>query len=182
MSKNYYVGDANLSPEESKNVKEFTEAQDDKVKEIGIAQKAKEQDKKVVTLEELLATTLKPQEDRIIVWRDKADGVTAGGIIVPETVQQMQKPSRGTVIRVGPGKANDNLTQEILCEILRVMEDKTNRIPVSGDYDSRITTSTSNYKPGDRILFGRFAGTPVDCPTTGEELLIMRPSDIFSIL
>jgi co-chaperonin GroES (HSP10) len=180
--KHYLMGDGKISEEESNQIKASAEAQEEQVKEISAAQNQKEEEKKIVTLEELLSTTMKPAEDRIVVWRDKADAVTPGGIIVPDNVREMQKPSRGTVIRVGPGKTNENLHLEILVAIFRQRIATPDGLNLADSFISRIKTSTSKYHPGDRILFGRFAGTPVDDPTTGEELIIMRPSDIFCLL
>src|ERR1700716_101269 len=43
----------------------------------------------------------RPLHDRIVVRRIAAEEKTAGGIIIPDTVQE--KPSQGEVIAVGPG-------------------------------------------------------------------------------
>lgn len=175
MAKTFIMGDAAMSDEERENLKKHQEEQEKQNKELLEQEKKKEAEKKQVTLTDLLKTTLNPQEDRIIVWRDKAELFTEGGLLKPEEVLQKERPFRGTVIAVGPGKDNENLTQEIMCAIL-------SRMGYPGDaskFRDRIMTSTSKYKPGERIMFGRFAGTPIDDPETGEELLIMRPSDIF---
>jgi co-chaperonin GroES (HSP10) len=173
-----------MSDEEREQLKKHQAEQLEKDQQALQQEQKKEQEKKQVTLTELLATTLQPQEDRIIVWRDKAERFTEGGLLKPEEALQNERPVRGTVIAVGPGKDSENLTQEILCEILRQTEIKNGgagvRHPSMLDvFISQIKTSTANYKPGERIMFGRFAGTPIDDPETGEELLIMRPHDIF---
>lgn len=49
---------------------------------------------------------LKPLGDRLIVEAIKEDEVTKGGIILPETVGK-DKPEKGTVIAIGPGRLND---------------------------------------------------------------------------
>jgi chaperonin GroES len=48
---------------------------------------------------------LVPLDDRIIVKQSEAEEKTAGGIILPDTAKE--KPQRGKVIAVGPGKMND---------------------------------------------------------------------------
>jgi len=48
---------------------------------------------------------IKPLYDRILVKREKAEEITAGGIIIPDTSKE--KPSKGTVIAVGEGNRND---------------------------------------------------------------------------
>lgn len=48
------------------------------------------------------STGILPLEDRVLVKPDSAETVTAGGIVLPDAAQE--KPARGTVIAVGPGK------------------------------------------------------------------------------
>jgi co-chaperonin GroES (HSP10) len=182
MAKSVLMGDGKLSEEERHNLKQVTEDQEKQMKDLHEREQQKEQEKKKVTLEELLATTLDPMEDRIIIYRDPVDSVTPGGIIKPEEVVARERPSRGTVLRVGPGKAvtDTEINNYIQLHILKAMEvvhqQDFNSKKVVGDIQ---TIRRPPYKPGERILFGKFAGTPVDDPATGEELLIMRPHDIF---
>ncbi len=49
---------------------------------------------------------LKPLDDRIVVEPVEAEEVTAGGIVLPDAAQE--KPQRGTVLAVGPGKLLDS--------------------------------------------------------------------------
>jgi chaperonin GroES len=49
---------------------------------------------------------LVPLDDRIIVKQSEAEEKTAGGIILPDTAKE--KPQRGKIIAVGPGKMQDN--------------------------------------------------------------------------
>jgi chaperonin GroES len=49
---------------------------------------------------------LKPLADRIIVRPSKAEEVTKGGIIVPDTAKE--KPVWGEVIATGPGRISDD--------------------------------------------------------------------------
>jgi chaperonin GroES len=49
---------------------------------------------------------LKPLDDRIVVQPLEAEEKTAGGLYLPDTAKE--KPQRGTVVAVGPGKLLDN--------------------------------------------------------------------------
>jgi chaperonin GroES len=49
---------------------------------------------------------LKPLDDRVVVEPVEAEEVTAGGIVLPDTAKE--KPQRGTVLAIGPGKLLDN--------------------------------------------------------------------------
>lgn len=49
---------------------------------------------------------LRPLDDRIVVEPKEAEEVTAGGIVLPDSAKE--KPQRGTVLAVGPGKLLDN--------------------------------------------------------------------------
>jgi len=51
---------------------------------------------------------MKPINDRVIVKPAKAETKTAGGIILPDTAKE--KPQRGKVIAVGPGKDGVSMT------------------------------------------------------------------------
>ena len=48
---------------------------------------------------------LRPLDDRVVVEQIQAEEKTAGGIVLPDTAKE--KPQRGTVIAVGPGKLLD---------------------------------------------------------------------------
>ncbi len=49
---------------------------------------------------------LQPLGDRVVVEREEAETVTAGGIVLPDTAKD--KPARGKVISVGDGRMLDN--------------------------------------------------------------------------
>ena len=51
---------------------------------------------------------MKPINDRIVVKPAPADEKTRGGIIIPDTAKE--KPQRGEVIAVGPGKDGNLMT------------------------------------------------------------------------
>ena len=48
----------------------------------------------------------RPLGDRLVVRRVPEEQKTAGGIIIPDTVQE--KPQEGEIIAVGPGALDDN--------------------------------------------------------------------------
>ncbi len=48
----------------------------------------------------------RPLHDRVVVERVSAEEKSAGGIIIPDTVQE--KPQQGKIIAVGPGGRDEN--------------------------------------------------------------------------
>lgn len=93
--------------------------------------------------------SFRPLHDRVLLRRVEEEGKTAGGIIIPDTVQE--KPSEGEIVSIGSGIRNEN-----------------------GDI------TPLDVKVGDRVLFGKWSGTEVKLD--GEELLIMKESDIMGIV
>jgi chaperonin GroES len=73
---------------------------------------------------------LKPLGDRIVVKALEAEQQTAGGIILPDTAKE--KPQRGEVIAVGPGKTLDN---------------------------GKVTSV--DVKVGDKIVYSKYGGTEI---------------------
>ena len=49
---------------------------------------------------------LRPLQDRVIVKQSEAETKTKSGIVLPDSAKE--KPTRGKVISVGPGKLDDN--------------------------------------------------------------------------
>ncbi len=49
---------------------------------------------------------LQPLGDRLVVEREEAEEVTAGGIVLPDAAKD--KPARGTVVSVGDGRLLDD--------------------------------------------------------------------------
>ena len=74
--------------------------------------------------------TLQPLDDRLIVEIEAAKAKTAGGIVLPETAKE--KPQRGTILAVGPGKLLENGER-----VAMILKEK------------------------DKIIFGKYAGTEV---------------------
>jgi chaperonin GroES len=73
---------------------------------------------------------VRPLDDRVVVEPLEADEKTAGGILLPDTAKQ--KPQRGRVLAVGPGK---------------LLED-----------GQRAKVAVTK---GDEVLFGRYGGTDI---------------------
>jgi chaperonin GroES len=73
---------------------------------------------------------IKPLEDRVILKPMEAETKTSGGIIIPDNAKE--KPQKGEVIAVGPGKVSD----------------KGQKIPMT-------------LKQGDKVLYGKYSGTEV---------------------
>lgn len=54
---------------------------------------------------------IRPLADRVIVEPAAAETTTASGIIIPDTAQE--KPQKGTVVAVGPGKKDEPMTVNV---------------------------------------------------------------------
>lgn len=54
---------------------------------------------------------MRPINDRVLVKPADAEETTKGGIIIPDTAKE--KPQRGTVIAVGPGKDGNAMTVKV---------------------------------------------------------------------
>ncbi len=73
---------------------------------------------------------IRPLQDRVIVKRLEEEEKTASGIIIPDTAKE--KPQRGEIIAVGPGKKNEDGKVQPL-----------------------------DVKAGDKVLFSKYAGTEI---------------------
>ncbi|MEI7723683.1 MAG: co-chaperone GroES [Bacteroidota bacterium] len=54
---------------------------------------------------------IKPLADRVLVEAAAAEDKTAGGIIIPDTAKE--KPQKGIVVAVGPGKKDEPMTVKV---------------------------------------------------------------------
>jgi chaperonin GroES len=54
---------------------------------------------------------IKPLADRVLVEPAPAEEKTAAGIIIPDTAKE--KPQKGTVVAVGPGKKDEPMTVKV---------------------------------------------------------------------
>jgi chaperonin GroES len=59
---------------------------------------------------------LQPLADRVLVKPAEAETKTAGGIIIPDNAKE--KPQKGTVVAVGPGKKDEPTTVKVGDSIL----------------------------------------------------------------
>ena len=74
---------------------------------------------------------LEPLDDRIVVEPMEAEEKTKGGIVLPDTAKE--KPQKGTVISVGPGRVADD----------------GKRIPPT-------------VKKGDKVIYAKYGGTEIE--------------------
>jgi chaperonin GroES len=74
--------------------------------------------------------SIKPLADRILIKAFDEEEAIQGGIIIPDTAKE--KPQKGEVISVGPGR----------------LTDKGERLPME-------------VKKGDKVLYGKYSGSEV---------------------
>ncbi len=74
---------------------------------------------------------IRPLDDRVVVEPLEAEDKSAGGILLPDTAKQ--KPQRGRVLAVGPGKLHDN--------------------------GKRMTLAVQK---GDEVIYGRYGGSDIE--------------------
>lgn len=184
MSKTVLMPGDSLTPEQIESIEKFKKESSDKTEHLLEQSKVLEQtQEEVVAL--LLQTKMEALEDRVIVFPDLIAKVTEGGIHKPDEVIEREKPACGTVIVVGPGKlTGQGMTNKLLLllvKILTTLFKKAGFIFASDvkEVETEMKKPQIPLKPGDRIQYGRFAGTPIDEPATKRELLVMRPMDIF---
>lgn len=84
-------------------------------------------------------SSFRPLHDRVLVKPVKED-VSKGGIVIPDNAKE--KPSRGTVEAVGPGKLDDNGHRSPM-DVKKETQYCTENIPVPRS--SSTTTSSSCY-------------------------------------
>lgn len=58
-----------------------------------------------------MSVKVKPLADRVLVEASAAEEKTAFGIIIPDTAKE--KPQRGTIVAVGPGKKDEPMTVKV---------------------------------------------------------------------
>lgn len=54
---------------------------------------------------------LKPLGDRVLIEPQEAEDKTASGIIIPDSAKE--KPQKGTVVAVGPGKKDEKVELKV---------------------------------------------------------------------
>jgi chaperonin GroES len=95
-----------------------------------------------------VSVRIRPLDDRVVVEPLEAEEKSAGGILLPDTAKQ--KPQRGRVLAVGPGK----------------LTDKGERMALS-------------VQKGDEVIYGRYSGSDIEVEP-GREIKIMREGDILA--
>lgn len=58
-----------------------------------------------------MSLNIRPLADRVVIEPAAAEEKTASGIIIPDTAKE--KPMRGTVVAVGPGKKDEPTTVKV---------------------------------------------------------------------
>ena len=58
-----------------------------------------------------MSVNIRPLADRVLIEPAPAEETTASGIIIPDTAQE--KPQRGLVVAVGPGKPDEPTTVKV---------------------------------------------------------------------
>lgn len=176
--KTYLMGGTELTEEQRKSVEAFNQRQAEVQKQMSDNQIATDNERNLVNLEQLFNTKVDPWEDRVVVFPDPVALVTEGGIIKPQEVvdKESERPTFGTIVAVGPGKDTElSITNKLLLALVRAEYSDEG----FDDITREIAAKETKYTVGMRVMFGRFAGTPVQDPDTKVELLIMRPGDIF---
>ncbi|HWG42496.1 MAG TPA: co-chaperone GroES [Gemmataceae bacterium] len=78
-----------------------------------------------------ISLKIRPLDDRVVVEPLEAEEVTSGGILLPDSAKQ--KPQRGRVLAVGPGKIRDNGERSALA-----------------------------VSKGDEVIYGRYTGNDIE--------------------
>jgi|SRR5579872_749051 len=94
---------------------------------------------------------IRPLGDRVVVKARAMETKTEGGILIPDTADK-DKPIEGTIVATGNGRIDSSTG-------------KTHPLQV---------------KVGDKVLFGKYAGTNIKLNT--QEYLVMREEDIMGVL
>ena len=58
-----------------------------------------------------MSVKFKPLADRVLIQPAPAEQKTTSGIIIPDTAKE--KPLKGTVVAVGPGKKDESMTVKV---------------------------------------------------------------------
>ena len=88
-------------------------------------------------------TTIKPLADKIVIKVIDDVEKTSGGIFIPDSAKE--KPQKGEVIAVGPGKFTDKGTREEM-----------------------------DVKAGDKVLFAKYSGTDVKIDEVEYKILSVK--------
>lgn len=58
-----------------------------------------------------MSLNIRPLADRVVIEAAEAESTTASGIFIPDTAKE--KPQRGIVVAVGPGKKDEPTTVKV---------------------------------------------------------------------
>lgn len=108
---------------------------------------------------------LRPLGDQVLVRLHAANTVTAGGIHLPDAA--VNRPHRGTVVAVGPGRACDPVFDA----------ERSTRLDYPCFHFPRTPLSVN---AGDEVLFNQFAGTQPD--PADESLRLMSESELLAVV
>ena len=75
---------------------------------------------------------IKPLADRVLIEPMAAETKTASGIIIPDTAKE--KPQKGTVVAVGPGTKDEEMTVKVGDNVLYGKYSGTDLKLDGGDY------------------------------------------------
>jgi chaperonin GroES len=98
---------------------------------------------------------LKPLGNHIILAATDKETTTALGIIIPDTADK-ERPERGTVVAVGPGKVLENGSRQAM-----------------------------EVKVGDQIVFKKYAPDEIELKSTSGELkkyLVVNADEVMAII
>lgn len=79
-----------------------------------------------------MAIKFKPLADRVLVEAAPAEQKTTSGIIIPDTAKE--KPLKGIVVAVGPGKSDEKMTVKVGDSVLYGQYSGTEIKIENGDY------------------------------------------------
>ena len=94
---------------------------------------------------------IRPLHDWVIIKRHEAQGMTSGGIVIPDIAQYT--PLEGTIVAIGPGKFR------------------------STKHAKKIKFIPTTLKPGQQVVFMEYATREI--VISGEEVTFVREEDIF---
>lgn len=83
---------------------------------------------------------IRPLDDRVVVEPIEAEETTAGGIVLPDSAKE--KPQRGTIVAVGPGRLLD-----------------------SGDRGGL------SVEIGDEVIYGKYGGSDIEVDGSDVKIL-----------
>jgi chaperonin GroES len=110
-------------------------------------------------------TKLRPLDDRVVVKPVEAEERTAGGIVLPDTAKE--KPQRGKVVYIGPGKLLENGERGSLSVSVG-----PGKLLDSGSRSQLLVGV------GDVVIFGKYSGSDIE--VGGKDVKILRESEILA--